>query len=61
MTDRFKDPVCGMDVTPETAGAKTEYEGHTYYFCSQSCKDSFDRQPAEYLAGENAFSTDTRC
>lgn len=28
-----KDPVCGMMVDPETAPAKAEYQGQTYYFC----------------------------
>ena len=26
-----KDVVCGMEVDPKTAAAKTEYEGKTYY------------------------------
>ncbi|MDE1761897.1 MAG: YHS domain-containing protein [Candidatus Micrarchaeota archaeon] len=27
---------------------KSSYKGRTYYFCSQSCKQSFDRKPADY-------------
>ena len=53
MTDHFRDPICGMDVTPESAAGKSEYDGNTYYFCSLGCKDSFDRQPERYL-GEAA-------
>ncbi|MBI2872159.1 MAG: YHS domain-containing protein [Chloroflexi bacterium] len=28
-----EDPVCGMDVDPEKAAAKIEYDGKTFYFC----------------------------
>jgi len=49
MTTTFKDPVCGMDVTPESAAGKTEYQGQTYYFCSLGCKKAFDREPEKYL------------
>ncbi len=53
MTETFKDPVCGMDVTPEDAAGKSEYKGQTYYFCSTGCKKSFDKEPEKYLSGEN--------
>ena len=45
-----KDLVCGMDVDPKTAPAKTEYKGKTYYFCAPGCKKSFDREPEKYLS-----------
>jgi YHS domain-containing protein len=45
-----KDPVCGMDVDPKTAAAKSDYQGQTYYFCSQGCKQSFDKDPQKYLS-----------
>ncbi|TEU17995.1 MAG: YHS domain-containing protein [Anaerolineales bacterium] len=44
-----KDLVCGMEVDPETAPAKSEYEGKTYYFCARGCKVAFDRDPEKYL------------
>lgn len=44
-----KDPVCGMDVTPESAAGKSEYNGQTYYFCSPGCKKAFDKEPEKYL------------
>jgi Cu+-exporting ATPase len=50
MTNTYKDPVCGMDVTPESAAGKAEYQGRTYYFCSLGCRDSFEEQPEKYLA-----------
>jgi YHS domain-containing protein len=44
-----KDPVCGMEVDPKTAAGKSEYQGHTYYFCSPGCKRDFDKDPAQYV------------
>ncbi len=49
MTTTFKDPVCDMDVTPEDAAGTSEYKGQTYYFCSLSCKKSFDKDPEKYI------------
>ncbi len=61
MTDHFRDPVCGMDVNPENAAGKSEHDGNTYYFCSLSCKDAFDRQPERYLGQAEPAQTDTCC
>lgn len=35
-----KDPICGM-VIPKATALKTERSGRTYYFCSQSCLNTF--------------------
>ncbi len=53
MTETFKDPVCGMDVTAEAAAGTSEYDRQTYYFCSPGCKRSFDKEPEKYLGTEN--------
>jgi Cu+-exporting ATPase len=47
-TDMAKDPVCGMNVDEKTAKLKSAYMGKTYYFCSQACKSSFDKNPTKY-------------
>lgn len=52
MTTTLKDPVCGMDITFESAQARTEHEGQTYYFCTIDCKESFDQNPEKYIARE---------
>lgn len=49
MTTTVKDPVCGMEINPDSAAGESEYEGETYYFCSMSCKESFDREPERYV------------
>ena len=43
-----KDPVCGMDVNESQAKAETDYQGQTYYFCSEGCKQKFDANPQQY-------------
>jgi YHS domain-containing protein len=49
MADKMIDPVCGMEVDPDTAAGESEYQGQTYYFCSPGCKSAFDRNPDQYL------------
>src|SRR6266852_796931 len=43
------DPVCGMTVEPESAAAKTEYAGKTYYFCNPGCAKAFERKPEAFV------------
>ena len=52
MTTTVHDPVCHMDIDPETAAGVSEYNGKTYYFCSLGCKKSFDKDPEKYLNKE---------
>ena len=49
MISTFKDPVCGMDVSPQSAASTSEYKGQMYYFCSPDCKESFDKEPDRYV------------
>jgi YHS domain-containing protein len=42
------DPVCGMKIFPSSATASREYQGKTYYFCSQPCRHTFDEDPDRY-------------
>ncbi len=50
MDEKLRDPVCGMDLTYDTAQARSEYNGQTYYFCSLDCKEQFDKDPEKYVA-----------
>lgn len=47
-----RDPVCGMQVSEQNAAAKSQYQGETYYFCSQDCKEQFDQNPQQYARGQ---------
>jgi len=51
-----KDPVCGMEIEEPQAAGKSEYEGKTYFFCSDHCKAAFDNEPAKYAQAEDAGS-----
>lgn len=48
-TQMVKDPVCGMDVDPESAAGSYEYQGETYFFCNPYCLEKFKAEPAKYL------------
>jgi YHS domain-containing protein len=52
MHDTFKDPVCGVEVAYETAQARSQYNGETYYFDSLECKEEFDKNPEKYVTEE---------
>jgi P-type Cu+ transporter len=59
------DPVCGMEIEPQSAFATREHMGQTFYFCSQSCVDQFDKDPHRYVmtsatTGFNPQATLTR-
>jgi YHS domain-containing protein len=44
----FIDPVCGMQVDPATAAARTCYNGIQIYFCAEGCKNAFEAEPQNY-------------
>ena len=46
--------VCKMQVDPQTAPARTEYKGKTYYFCSPGCKADFEADREKYLKADTA-------
>jgi len=43
-----RDPVCGMTVEEER-GLRSHHDGQIYYFCSDFCKNLFDRDPEKHL------------
>ncbi len=49
-----KDPVCGMEVKPETAFGTVDYNGETYYFCAPGCKNAFEKDPQKFLGGADS-------
>jgi len=49
--EKLVDPVCGMDVTPESAVGKAEHDGAWFYFCSQNCLATFNKNPHMYAHG----------
>ena len=45
-----KDVVCGMEIESERAAATADYEGTTYFFCSESCHQAFLRDPSSFVS-----------
>ncbi len=48
------DPVCGVTVAEakaEADGLIGNYQGKSYYFCSEECKGQFEQNPVNYLQG----------
>ncbi|MFC1523264.1 YHS domain-containing protein [Thermodesulfobacteriota bacterium] len=42
------DPVCNMEVDPETAEHKSDYKGKTVFFCSAHCREKFEKDPESF-------------
>ena len=57
MAELVKDVVCGMEIDPDTAAGKSDYQGTTYYFCAVGCKQDFDADPEKYLANGGASAS----
>ena len=43
MAQKVQDPVCGMEIDKSKA-VTLEKDGKTYYFCSDNCKNKFEKQ-----------------
>ncbi|MEM2873710.1 MAG: YHS domain-containing protein [Nitrososphaerales archaeon] len=41
--------MCDMTVDEKTTKFKSDYKGKTYYFCSNTCKSTFDKNPGKYV------------
>ena len=50
VSDGVKDLVCGMAVDPAQSKHKAEYEGKTFHFCSNGCREKFIADPGRYLS-----------
>lgn len=49
-----QDPVCGMRVSVSEAGAATDHDSRTYYFCGIGCQEKFIQKPALFAVREAA-------
>ena len=55
--DMVVDPVCGMKIKKSEAKATYEYNGNTYYFCMEGCKEKFVKEPAKYVSADESKVT----
>jgi membrane fusion protein, copper/silver efflux system len=44
------DLVCDMPIEITEGTLSSEYQGKTFYFCSEECKQKFDKNPRQYLS-----------
>ena len=47
ITKAITDPVCGMKVEPGMTRLVSNYQGHSYWFCSEDCRRAFEKNPEE--------------
>lgn len=43
-------PVCRMEEEGGT-GERIEWEGRSYWFCNEACRDEFEAAPERYTSG----------
>jgi len=53
-THTMIDPVCGMNVPPGKTALVSVYEGNSYYFCAEDCREAFEENPEDYLTSKAA-------
>ncbi len=46
---KAKDPVCGMTVDLHTTKHRVTYQGKSFHFCSNGCREKFTAHPEKYL------------
>ena len=44
-----KDPICGMEVDPNTSAYSYEHNGQVHFFCCHRCLEKFRAEPEKYL------------
>ena len=43
------DPVCGLEIVPTWKNPFEVIKGHTYYFCTETCRKTFKSKPQKYI------------
>lgn len=43
------DPVCGMKVVPGDTKLVSLYQGRSYWFCAETCREAFEANPQKHL------------
>lgn len=44
-----RDPVCGMEISPETEKPAHDYGGRRFYFCAERCRERFVGDPDAFV------------
>jgi len=53
------DPVCGMNVTEDSAADRIQHQGQTYFFCSKGCAKKFSDDPGRYTQSAEESGVDS--
>ena len=53
------DPVCGMQVETTSAPERLNHQGAITYFCSDHCREKFDRDPQRFRRADTARAGET--
>lgn len=48
----FRDPVCGMTVTPTESTPHVRHDGEDFFFCCEHCASRFRDDPSRYLGAQ---------
>jgi YHS domain-containing protein len=54
------DPVCGLEVRPTKSNPFEVVKGHTYYFCTEKCRRTFNNEPLKYIDMLNFLNLDKK-
>ena len=57
--DKVKDPVCGMTIAK--GAVKADFDKADWYFCSESCREKFTKEPAKYAKACACAKTMKNC
>lgn len=60
VTERPRDPVCGMTIDAAKAAGTVQHEGKSLYFCCEICEQKFKANPERYFASMAASSRASR-
>ncbi len=47
--EKVTDFVCGAEIEKDKSAGSYDYEGRTYHFCSESCRDDFSKDPKSFI------------
>jgi len=49
------DPVCGLEVSSMNDDITAVLNNHTYYFCTENCREEFEKSPDSYVKEKTFF------
>ncbi len=50
---KVRDEVCGMTIEEDRAAGTVDFQGTTYFFCSDHCRSTFEADPGKYAGASD--------